>query len=254
MHLTLRRTRWARSSSSKTLDATTLRGKKLRGLRLIGRIGRYLSLYRRFRDRTLLGRDAYLANLYLADVYLSDPRLRSGCIVECGCWRGGMAAGLTSIGGPARHYFFFDSFEGLPPASAEDGAFAKQWQATRDGTKHRDNCTASLEEFTQTMRSLPIPSERVHVHEGFFEDTFPHVEVPSIAVLRLDADWYDSTMQCLDTFWERLLPGALVIVDDYYDWEGCRRALHAFLAKRQETAAIRQSRFGKVAYLVKPIA
>jgi O-methyltransferase len=253
MHLTLRRTQSTPSGPAMRVGATTLAGRP-RGLRLVGRIGRYLYAYRRFRDRTLLGRDAYLANLYLADVYLSDPSLRSGCVVECGCWRGGMAAGLVLIGGPARHYFFFDSFEGLPPASAEDGQYAKQWQAARDGTIYRDNCTASLEEFTQTIRSLPISPERVHVHKGFFENVLPHVEVPPIALLRLDADWYESTMHCLNKFWERLLPGALVIVDDYYHWEGCRRSLHAFLAQRNETAAIYQSRFGKVAYLVKPTA
>jgi O-methyltransferase len=222
-----------------------------RGLRLVGRFLRYAAAYRRFRLSTLVGRDAYVANLYLVDKHLADPALAGGCVVECGTWRGGMAAGLALIGGCDRDYFFFDSFEGLPAATAEDGDYATWWQAHRDGTPHRDNCTASFDEFMATMGRVALPSARLHVHEGFFEATLPCADVPPVAVLRLDADWYESTMLCLEYFWDRMLPGALVVIDDYYAWEGCRKAMHAFLARRGAKEAIRQSRFGKFAYLVR---
>jgi O-methyltransferase len=222
-----------------------------RGLALVPGILRYLAIYRRFRTATLLARDAYIANLYLIDWTLADPRLSSGCIVECGTWRGGMAAGLATIGGAQHDYYFFDSFAGLPAAGDEDGAEAKRWQATRDGRPDHDNCFASRTEFDQTMNAVHIPAERIHVFEGLFEDSFRIAKVLPIAILRLDADWYSSTMLCLETFWERLLPRALVIIDDYYAWEGCRKAVHAFLARRQASEALRQSRYGKVVYLLK---
>jgi O-methyltransferase len=225
-----------------------------RGLRLLRHVPRYYAIWYRFRRATLIGRDAYLANLYLADKHLADPRLAGGCIVECGTWRGGMAAGLAIIGGPERHYHFFDSFEGLPPAGVEDGDYAKRWQSHRGGTIYTDNCTASYEEFAATMARVRLPATRLHVHKGFFEATFPAVDVPQVALLRLDADWYRSTMICLEKFWDRLLPGALVLIDDYYAWEGCRKAIHAFLTQRSAIEAIHQSRFGKVAYLVRDSA
>lgn len=218
---------------------------------LLRNIWRYYSIYRRFRPATMLGRDTYIANLYLADRYLAEPGLASGTIVECGTWRGGMAAGLALVGGPARDYYFFDSFEGLPPATVEDGEFAIRAQASRDGTIRFDNCTATLEEFMSVFAEVALPRERLHVYKGFFEATFPTFEAPQVAILRLDADWYRSTMLCLEKFWHRLLPGALVLIDDYYAWEGCRKAVHAFLARQGSTEAIQQSRFGKVAYLVK---
>lgn len=214
-------------------------------------IVRYFNIYRRFRSATLIGRDSYIANLYLVDRNLADPRLDSGCVVECGTWRGGMAAGIATIGGRRRDYFFFDSFAGLPPAGNEDGADAKRWQATRDGRPDHDNCFASRAEFDRTIATVQLPSERLHIFEGLFADTFQIAKVPPIAVLRLDADWYASTLLCLETFWDRLLPGALVIIDDYYAWEGCRKAIHFFLAQRQAFEALRQSRFGKVTYLLK---
>jgi O-methyltransferase len=224
---------------------------KPRGLGLLVRMFRYHAIYRKFRDATLIGRDAYLANLYLVDKHLADPSLRHGCIVECGTWRGGMAAGMALLGGSERSYYFFDSFEGLPPATAGDGSYAREWQQERDGSRYRNNCIATLEEFMQTMAVVGLPRDRLHVIKGFFEHSFPSAPVPPIAVLRLDADWYDSTMLCLETFWRHLLPRALVVIDDYYDWEGCRKAVHAFLAKHGAAEALRQSRFGKIAYLVK---
>jgi O-methyltransferase len=224
---------------------------RARGLALLPAMLRYLTIYRRFRAATLVNRDTYIANLYLVDRALADSRLNSGCVVECGTWRGGMAAGLATIGGAQRDYYFFDSFAGLPPASDEDGIEAKHWQVTRDGTPNHDNCFATRAEFDRTMRAAPVPPERVHVFEGFFENSFRIAKVPPIAILRLDADWFSSTMLCLETFWERLLPRALVIIDDYYAWEGCRKAVHAFLARRQASEALRQSRYGKVVYLLK---
>jgi O-methyltransferase len=61
-----------------------------------------------------------------------------------------------------------------------------------------------------------------------------------IALLRLDGDWYESTMACLDALYDRVVPGGLVIIDDYYTWDGCARAVHDFLSRRGVSARIRQ--------------
>ena len=220
-----------------------------RGLALAPRALCYYAIWRRFRRATMIPRDAYLANLYLADKALADPALAGAAVIECGTWRGGMAAGLASIGGPGRDYHFFDSFAGLPPPTAEDGAFARHAQESRDGSLYFDNNTASRADFTATLAPLALP--RLHVHEGLFAATLPGAAVGPVAVLRLDADWYSSTMQCLEKFWDRLLPGGLLLIDDYYAWEGCTKAVHAFLAQRGASEPIRASRLGKVAYIVK---
>jgi O-methyltransferase len=222
-----------------------------RGLRLGPTLLRHYAIWRRFRHATMVGRDAYLANLYLAEKCLAQPAMDGASIIECGTWRGGMAAGLAAIGGAARTYHFFDSFAGLPPPTHEDGEFARRAQDSRDGSLYFDNNTAALGEFMATLAPLGLPRERLQVHQGFFAATFPGVEVPPVAVLRLDADWYSSTLQCLEKFWERLIPGGLVLIDDYHAWEGCTKAVHAFLAVRAASEPIRESRLGKVAYIVK---
>lgn len=229
--------------------ATGARRRPARGLRLLPRAIRFYLIWRRFRRDTMVGRDAYLANLYLADKTLSRPALAAGAVVECGTWRGGMAAGLALIGGAARDYHFFDSFMGLPPPGAEDGAYAAE--AQRTGELYFDNNTATLQDFRAVIARARLPHARLHVHPGWFSDTLRAADVRAIALLRLDGDWYQSTLDCLEAFWERLLPGALVLIDDYYAWEGCSKAVHAFLAKQKAPEALRENGFGKVAYLVK---
>ena len=227
------------------------RGRPPRGLWLAPSLLRHYAIWRRFRHATMVGRDAYLANLHLAARCLAQPAMDGAAIIECGTWRGGMAAGLATIGGPARDYHFFDSFAGLPPPTREDGEFARRAQESRDGALYFDNNTAALGAFMATLAPLGLPRERLHVHEGLFATTFPGFAAPPVAVLRLDADWYSSTLQCLEKFWERLIPGGLVLIDDYHAWEGCTKAVHTFLAALGASEPIRESRAGKVAYIVK---
>jgi hypothetical protein len=199
----------------------------------------------------MVGCDAYVANLWLVDHTLAGTGLGSGCIIECGTWRGGMAAGLMSVGGEGREYFFFDSFRGLPSPGVEDGDEARRWRANKRGPRYFNNCTASLKEFEAVIAKTRIPKDHIHVHEGWFEETFPDALVPPISVLRLDVDWFKSTMICFEKFWDLLLPGAIVLLDDYYDWEGCRKAVHSFLSRTNACEGIRESSFGEVAYIVK---
>ena len=66
---------------------------------------------------------------------------------------------------------------------------------------------------------------------GWFSETIPRFIPPSpIAVLRLDGDWYDSTRVCLENLYPQVAPGGIVIIDDYYNWDGCARAVNEFLA------------------------
>jgi O-methyltransferase len=68
---------------------------------------------------------------------------------------------------------------------------------------------------------------------GWFKDTLATFVPPEpIAVLRLDGDWYDSTRLCLEALYPAVPPGGLIIIDDYYAWEGCARAVHEYLAQQ----------------------
>src|SRR6187399_2470340 len=98
-------------------------------------------IYEKFREFTMIESDTYAGNLSLA----SKVTGVSGCVVECGVWRGGMSAGLATILGADRNYFLFDSFEGLPPAKEIDGDAALNWQLNKESPNYYDNCTAGEE-------------------------------------------------------------------------------------------------------------
>jgi O-methyltransferase len=212
---------------------------------------RGLRLFSKYRGSTMIGPRAYAENLALIAMALRNPALHQGSIIECGTWRGGMSAGMIEISGADRQYDFFDSFEGLPPAGEQDGQKAKDYQRNTASPTYFDNCTASLAEFQKTIARTGVTPSSAGIHKGFFEDTLPRFTCPPIAVLRLDADWYESTMICLEKFWDHIVPGGLLLIDDYHVWEGCTRALHAFLAKHGATESVKQGPIGRVAFMIK---
>jgi O-methyltransferase len=210
-----------------------------------------IPLFLKYKARTMLSPRSYIENLALMSAALRDPDLRKGAIVECGTWRGGMSAGMIETGGPERRYYFFDSFEGLPPAQEIDGREAKQWQANAASPNFHNNCSASLDDFRESIGMTGCPPSNISIRKGFFEDTLPAFDPPSIAVLRLDADWYASTMVCLESLWDHVLVGGLVLIDDYYTWDGCSKAVHAFLAKRRAPERIHEGPVGHTAFILK---
>jgi O-methyltransferase len=205
---------------------------------------RYHRIYNKFRDFTMIPEEIYIQNLMLAESVVGI----GGCVVECGVWRGGMSAGIASILGSGRRYFLFDSFEGLPPAQDIDGAAALRWQSDKKSEFYYDNCAAPPELARQAMTLAG--ARDVHLMKGWFDKTLKDFAPPTqIALLRLDGDWYDSTMVCLDSLYDSVCAGGLIILDDYYTWDGCSRALHDFLSKR--SAVERISDDGGVCFLRK---
>jgi len=65
-----------------------------------------------------------------------------------------------------------------------------------------------------------------------FQDTFPSVRTGDIALLHIDADWYESVKLCLERFYDSVQPGGFVVIDDYGHWEGCKKATDEFLRNR----------------------
>lgn len=196
---------------------------------------RFMGLHPKYHEFTMAPASYFWRNMLLVD----QRRHLPGCVVECGVWRGGMSAGMAEVLGPNRDYFLFDSFEGLPPAKELDGQVAKEWQADTQSPEYYDNCSAPIEFAQRAMQLSGAP--RHTLVKGWFEDTLPDFVPPCpIAVLRLDGDWYESTMTILENLYKYLAPGALIIIDDYYAWDGCSRAVHDFLSQTKSKARITQ--------------
>jgi O-methyltransferase len=204
------------------------------------------TIYRAFHPWTMVSPPMYADNIDLARQVRDIP----GDVVECGVWRGGMVAGIASVlKGQGRTYHLFDSFEGLPEAKDIDGDAAKQWQAAKTDAYYFDNCKAEQAYAEEAMAKAGEPSYRIH--KGWFNQTVPGVRIePGIALLRLDGDWYESTWVCLEAFYPQVVKGGMIVIDDYFIWDGCSRAVHDYLSKTRSTDRIRHTPEG-VAYLIK---
>lgn len=208
----------------------------------------FIETFNRFRTHTMIPLERYVDNLALVAHF---GRRHPQAIVECGTWRGGMAAGMMAVAGTERHYHFFDSFEGLPPAKEIDGEKAITFQQNVDHPGFYNNCTASIEEFMELMQRQSVPAERIHVYKGWFNQRLPDYPGDPIAILRLDGDWYESTIECLEALYPRLVPGGVVIIDDYDDYQGCSRAIHDYLSGIKSASRVSRTALGRVPYIVK---
>lgn len=185
----------------------------------------------------------------------------AGAFVECGVWQGGCSAAMKLTEKAiqprveSRSMHLFDSYEGLPQAQSIDGPMAQQWQAATDLPTYYDNCAASLELVQQNFKLLDLLDPQVHFHPGWFEEVLPkfvqqhpHLQ---IAVLRLDGDWYESTKVCLEYLYPLVSEKGVIIIDDYYAWDGCAVAVHEYLGKHRLNHRIRSLPDFSSAYLIK---
>lgn len=201
-------------------------------------------LFLKYQAYTMIPLISYIDNLNVAKL----AEKLQGSVVECGVWRGGMIAGIAELLGNEKRYWLFDSFEGLPEAKEIDGQAAIDWQKKPGGQFYYDNCRAE-ENYARDAITLS-GTQHVEIVKGWFQDTVKNSNTGPISLLRLDGDWYESTLTCLEAFYSRIVDGGIVIIDDYYQWDGCARAVHDFLSKHSIPDRIHQSKYG-VAYIIK---
>jgi len=146
-----------------------------------------------------------------------------GAVVECGVLDGGTAALLAhATRGSGRPVHLFDAWEGLPRTVPLDGAGSRQWEGQVVGSPRR---------VAAVIRALGVDEARVEYHIGWFSDTFTHAapQIGSACLVHLDADFYEPTRLALETWFPRLVRGGYLQLDDYSEFEGCRRATNDFL-------------------------
>lgn len=158
-----------------------------------------------------------------------------GDFVECGVAQGGCSALMAMVAKAdpsGRRMWLFDSFQGIPDPTAEDFGEGKGVTGEHIRPLVRGSClgTKSMVESVLFSR-FQLSREMVCMVEGWFQDTLPLYKdrVGPISVLRLDGDWYESTLCCLHNLYDCVSPGGYIIIDDYGSCFGCKKAVHEFL-------------------------
>lgn len=169
-----------------------------------------------------------------------------GDFLECGVALGGSAIILSTLMPPGRSFHGYDVFGMIPAPGAEDDA--KTWaryDTIRSGQSkgiggdlyygYRDDL------YDEVVRNfgrfdLAVDGRRIALHRGLFADTL----APSgpIAFAHVDCDWYDPVKLCLERIWPHLSPGGYVVLDDYEDYGGCRKATDEFVEAHPEAEVV----------------
>ena len=191
------------------------------------------SLWKRFLERrltkkvlpyTLVSPDR-IHNLYVLAQRIENDKVR-GDVVECGVYKGGTAAILARVATHSkldRTVWLFDSFRGMPATTEVDGVEAREWVG---------KLATTPEQVRGVLKRAGADLSRVRIVPGLFHEVFENIDIPEIALLNLDCDWYESVKLCLHKFYDRVVPGGFVSFDDYGYWPGCKLAVDEFLAQR----------------------
>jgi len=204
---------------------------------------RFHELYEECRPYTMTSIERLYA-LYKSVEYIVAANV-PGDFVETGVWRGGscmlIAKTLLALEATSRRIFLFDTFAGHPRPDAEKdidiwgNRAVDEWQRTR--TKEDDNhgqwAYASLEEVRANLALTGYPADALVFVKGMVEETLQNVDA-TIALLRLDTDWYASTRAGLEHLYPRLVSGGVLILDDYGHYKGQQLAVDEYFAARKE--------------------
>lgn len=152
-----------------------------------------------------------------------------GDLIETGAWRGGatifMRAILKAYGVNDRTVWVADSFKGLPASNPDK---YPQDMVLLHKLQDAHHLEVSLSEVQTNFAVYGLLDEQVRFLEGWFHDTLPAAPINKLAVLRLDGNLYQSTMDALQSLYPKLSVGGYVIVDDYDAIHECQQAVHDF--------------------------
>jgi len=143
-----------------------------------------------------------------------------------------MQALLTIIGATNRMLWAADSFEGYPvPNLPQDQNIDYRPAVRPDQVIYQ-------EEVADLFRIYGLSLDNVRFLKGWFKDTLPGAPIERLAVLRLDGNLYESTMDALKALYAKVSRGGFVIVDDYGVIPACRQAIHDFLSQNGLTVEL----------------
>lgn len=213
----------------------------------------FLALWKETQPFTMISVERAWA-LVQALRYISGAGI-PGDIVECGVWKGGACLLASHI----LHrlcrregfIWLYDTFSGMTAPGSED-KIAGSGQAM-DERNPEGWWAASVDDVLQTLKQSPLDMSRFKLVKGDVKHTLKQQKPQQIALLRLDTDWYESTLAELQMLYPLLSPGGVLIIDDYGHFSGAKKAVDHFFADIGLVPLLHRSDYtGRV--FVKPLA
>ena len=146
-----------------------------------------------------------------------------------------------------RDIYLYDTFGGLVEPTEYDYtckdariySMSKEqvyntWKSKIINEKINGWCYTPLEKVKNRLNATGYPQSNLHYIVGDVMETLKDkTQIPEkIAILRLDTDWYESSKYELEQMYDNVVSGGVIIFDDYYHWDGQRRATDDFFKSR----------------------
>ncbi len=193
----------------------------------------FLELYEKVKAYTMTSiTDVYA--LYTALNFITENEI-AGDFVECGVWKGGsamfMANYLVAKNLTDRKIYLFDTFSGMTTPGSFD--------IDLNGKSANDKSViawepASLIEVKKNMSATKYPLENIIFIKGDIIKTLKNNIPNKISLLRLDTDWYESTLTELKYLYPQLSTNGILILDDHGHWLGARKAAEEYFSQINE--------------------
>ena len=170
-----------------------------------------------------------------------------GDFVEVGTWKGGCSAlmgKMCDLEGKNRKVWALDSFEGMSPPDSSVDLLEGESKAEVCFKPEVQLHNFNLQDFEDTcFKIVGVNRNTMKIHKGWVENTLPSIEeeVHKISILRINVDWYEPTLQVLEYLYDKVIPGGVIICDDYGAWKGARLAIDEFREKRGIISPIQQT-------------
>ena len=172
----------------------------------------------------------------------------AGALIETGCALGGSSLVLARFKSPGRELRLYDTFEQIPSPSGHDFADSHaRYEIIRSGKSkglggkpyygYRGDLRPHIERTFAEFR-MPLRENNIVLIKGLYQDTLRLDR--SVAFAHIDCDWYDSVMLSLNAIVPHLSVGGTLIIDDYYDYQGCRAAVWDFFRHRLDEFRLRE--------------
>jgi O-methyltransferase len=193
----------------------------------------FMTIYEQVNAYTIVETERCYA-LYQAMQYIIRNDI-PGDLAECGVWKGGsamlMAICLKQAGITNRKIYLYDTFEGMTKPGQMDGEFElKEWERMKVSDDTNNWCYSSMDEARANMMRTGYPMEHILFVKGKVEDTLPATLPAQLCLLRLDTDWYASTLQELKYLYPLISQKGVLLIDDYGAWQGARKATDEYFA------------------------
>jgi len=176
-----------------------------------------------------------------------------GDIVECGVWKGGsamlVAYKLLEMKDVSRRIYLYDTFSGMTKPTEDDyllsdGTPAESQMRKMGKTSFENWCFSPLSEVKKNMFSTGYPRNKLIFVKGKIEESVPQTIPTQISLLRLDTDWYQSTMHELIHLFPLLVEKGVLIIDDYGYWSGQKKAVDEYFATNKINILFNRIDFG----------